>query len=216
MMRFSRLLSGLVVAASFVPLTLQAQAPAPAPSASAPAKADLAKGQTIAGNVCVACHAFDGSRGSPANPIIQGQHPDYLVKQLREYKSRKREHPIMTGIASTLSDDDMKNVAAFYASKLARPGFATNKELALVGARTYRGGVAERSVPSCAGCHGPAGAGIPAQYPLLAGQHADYTAAQLVAFRGDARKNNAVMSSVAARLSDRDIRALADFLAGLR
>ena len=110
----------------------------------------------------------------------------------------------------------MKNVAAFYASKHAKPGFAKDAELAKLGEKIYRGGVAERSIPACAGCHGPNGAGIPAQYPRMAGQHADYTAAQLTAFRSGARKNNAQMMGVAAKLNDREIQGLAEYIAGLR
>ena len=124
---------------------------------------------------------------APANPIIQGQHPDYLVKQLAEFKAGKRDNPIMKAMAAPLSEADMKNVAAFYASKQPKPGFAKNKELVALGEKIYRGGIADRSVPACSGCHGPNGAGIPAQYPRLAGQHADYVEAQLVAFRGGAR-----------------------------
>ncbi|MDQ6684323.1 MAG: cytochrome c4, partial [Pseudomonadota bacterium] len=163
-----------------------------------------------------ACHANDGSRGSPANPIIQGQHPEYLVKQLSEFKAGKRVSPIMQGMAAALSEDDMRNVAAFYAGKQAKPGFAKNKDLAALGEKIYRGGIGERSVPACAGCHGPSGAGIPAQYPRLAGQHADYVETQLVAFRGGVRRNNLAMSEVAAKLNDREIKALADYVAGLR
>ncbi|HKW85055.1 MAG TPA: cytochrome c, partial [Burkholderiaceae bacterium] len=98
------------------------------PAAAAPAKPDLAKGQTTATNVCAACHTSDGSRGSPANPIIQGQHPEYLAKQLSEFKTGKRANPIMQGMAAALSDADMKNVAAFYSSKQPKPGFAKNKD----------------------------------------------------------------------------------------
>ena len=156
-------------------------------AASAP---EPAKGATISTAVCAACHTNDGSRGSAANPIIQGQHPDYLVKQLTEFKAGKRDNPVMQAMASPLSDADMKNVAAFYAGKQAKPGFAKNKELVALGEKIYRGGIADRSVPACSGCHGPSGAGIPAQYPRLAGQHADYVEAQLVAFRGGARRNN--------------------------
>jgi cytochrome c553 len=185
------------------------------PAASA-AKVDPAKGAAISGGVCVACHTNDGSRGSPANPILQGQHADYLVKQLSEFKSGKRENAIMKGMAATLSDTDMKNVAAFYASKEAKPGFARNKDLAALGEKIWRGGAADRSIPACAACHGPGGAGIPAQYPRLSGQHADYVEAQLVAFRGGARHNNVAMNGVAAKLSDREIKALADYVAGLR
>ena len=187
-----------------------------AAGAPAAAKPDLAKGQAVATAVCGACHTTDGSRGSPANPIIAGQHAAYLVKQLTEFKSGKRENPIMKGFASALSEDDMRNVAAFYASKTAKPGAAKNKELVALGERIYRGGLADRAVPACAGCHSPTGAGIPAQYPRLGGQHADYLEAQTVAFRDGGRQNSAVMTGVAAKMSDREIKAVADYMAGLR
>ncbi len=186
-----------------------------AEAAAAPARPDLAKGEATSVAVCAACHANDGSRGSPANPILQGQHPEYLVKQLIEFKAGKRDNPIMRGMASALSETDMKNVAAFYASKQAKPGFAKDKALAALGEKIYRGGIAERNVPACAGCHSPNGAGIPSQYPRLSGQHADYAAAQLVAFRGGLRKNSATMTGVAAKLNDREIKAVADYTAGL-
>ncbi len=183
------------------------------PAASAP---EPAKGAAISTAVCAACHTNDGSRGSPANPIIQGQHPDYLVKQLAEFKAGKRESPIMRPMATSLSEADMKNVAAFYASKEAKPGFAKNKDLVALGEKVYRGGIADRRIPACSGCHSPNGAGIPAQYPRLAGQHADYVQAQLVAFRAGTRQNNPVMAGIAANLSDREIKALSDYVAGLR
>jgi len=178
-------------------------------------KADLAKGQTTSTNVCAACHTNDGSRGSPANPIIQGQHPEYLVKQLTEFKNGKRANPIMQGMAAALSDADMKNVAAFYAGKQPKPGFAKNKDQVSLGEKIYRGGIADRLVPACAGCHGPSGAGIPAQYPRLSGQHADYTAAQLNAFRSGARVNSLQMTGVAAKMNDKEIKAVSDYIAGL-
>jgi len=179
-------------------------------------KPDLAKGQAISTQVCVACHSVDGSRGSPANPILQGQHAEYLVKQLQEFKTDKRLNPIMKGFASTLSDDDMRHVAAFYASKSAKPGFAKDKDLVKLGEKIYRGGIADKAVPACAGCHSPNGAGIPAQYPRLQGQHGDYTEAQLVSFRSGARANSAQMVTIAAKMSDREIKAVADYIAGLR
>jgi cytochrome c553 len=185
------------------------------PAAAASAKPDLAKGQATATNVCAACHTSDGSRGSPANPIIQGQHPEYLTKQLTEFKSGKRANPIMQGMAASLSDADMKNVAAFYAGKQPKPGFAKNKDSVALGEKIYRGGIADRLVPACAGCHGPSGAGIPAQYPRLSGQHADYTAAQLNAFRSGARANSPQMTGVAAKMNDREIKAVSDYIAGL-
>lgn len=183
------------------------------PAASAP---EPAKGAAISTAVCAACHSNDGSRGIAANPIIQGQHPDYLVKQLVEFKAGKRENATMRAMAAPLSDSDMKNVAAFYAGKQAKPGFAKNKDLVALGEKIYRGGIADRSVPACAGCHSPNGAGIPAQYPRLSGQHADYVEAQLVAFRSGLRHNNPAMTIVAAKLNDREIKALADYVAGLR
>jgi cytochrome c553 len=186
-----------------------------AEEAKAAAKPDLAKGQATAA-VCGACHTADGSRGSPANPILQGQHPEYLVKQLTEFKSGKRANAIMSGMAAPLSEADMKNVAAFYASKQAKPGFAKNKDTVRLGEKIYRGGIADRSIPACSGCHSPTGAGIPAQYPRMAGQHADYTEAQLIAFRSGARMNSAQMTGVAAKLNDKEIKAVSDYIAGLQ
>lgn len=199
-------------------LTLAAWMAAPALAAAPPgaSKPDVAKGQATATQVCAACHTADGSRGSPANPILAGQHPEYLVKQLQEFKSGKRNNAIMKGFAATLSDDDMKNVAAFYASKSAKPGFAKNKDQVKLGEKIYRGGIADKAVPACAGCHSPNGAGIPAQYPRMGGQHGDYTEAQLVAFRSGARGNSAQMTAIAAKLSDAEMKAVADYIAGLR
>jgi len=207
--RLVPLMSSLLVAAALV-------APAAAAEPAPAAKPDVAKGEAISTNVCAACHAADGSRGSPANPILQGQHAEYLVKQLVEFKEGKRDNPVMKGMASTLSEADMRNVAAFYASKDAKPGFAKNKESVALGEKIYRGGIADRAIPACAGCHSPNGAGIPAQYPRVRGQHADYTEAQLVAFRSGLRKNSAQMTGIAAKLNDKEIKALADYIAGLR
>ncbi len=181
----------------------------------ATAAPDLAKGQAAAA-VCVACHTADGSRGSSANPILAGQHPEYLVKQLQEFKSGKRKNAIMAGFAATLSDDDMRNVAAFYASKQAKPGAAKDKDLAALGEKIYRGGIGDRNIPACAGCHSPSGAGIPSQYPRVGGQHGDYTEAQLVAFRSGARGNSTQMMQIAAKMNDREIKAVSDYIAGLR
>lgn len=179
-------------------------------------KADPAKGGQLAA-ACGACHTSDGSRGAPANPIIQGQHPEYIVKQLIEFKAGKRKNAIMQGMAASIpTEDDMKHIAAFYASKSAKPGFAKSKDTVALGEQIYRGGIIGKQVPACSGCHSPNGAGIPAQYPRLAGQHADYTEAQLLAFRSGARGNNAQMSAIAAKLSDKEIKAVSDYLAGLR
>jgi cytochrome c553 len=205
----AHLLSGLLLAA----FAAGASAADPAPAA---AKPDLAKGQAKANEVCVSCHTNDGSRGSPANPILQGQHPEYLVKQLIEFKGDKRPSAVMKGFAQTLTEQDMKNVAAFYATKQAKPGFAKNKELVQLGEKIYRGGLADRQIAACAGCHGPAGSGIPSQFPRLAGQHADYTEAQLVAFRNGSRPNSPQMTDIAKQMTDREVKAVSDYLAGLR
>ena len=196
-------------------LTAASSGPAFAAEPKASAKPDLAKGQATSTNVCAACHTADGSRGSPANPILQGQHPEYLAKQLAEFKAGKRANAVMQGMSAALSEADMKNVAAFYASKEAKPGFAKNKDLVALGEKIYRGGIADRSIPACAGCHSPSGAGLPAQYPRLAGQHADYTEAQLIAFRSGARKNSLPMTGVAAKMNDKEIKAVSDYIAGL-
>ena len=180
------------------------------------AKPDLVKGEATYTAVCVACHAADGNSAIAANPKLAQQHPEYLVKQLQEFKSGKRNNPVMKGFASALSDDDMKNIAYWVTSKKAKPGFAKDKALVTLGERIYRGGISDRQVPACAGCHSPNGAGIPSQYPRLGGQHAEYTAAQLTTFRDGGRNNNLQMTQVAAKLNDREIRAVADYIAGLR
>ena len=189
------------------------EAPAAAPVALKP---DLAQGEAKFTSVCAACHGADGNSGTPANPKLAQQHPEYLVKQLQEFKAGKRANAIMMPMASLLSDADMKNIAAWVSANKGKAGFAKDKELVTVGERIYRGGIADRQVPACAGCHGPNGSGIPAQYPRLSGQHSDYTVAQLTGFRDGLRKNSAQMMQVAAKLNDREIRAVADYIAGLR
>jgi len=193
-----------------------ASAPAFGEEAKPAAKPDLARGQEISTKVCAACHVADGSRGIPVNPILQGQFEEYLVKQLTEFKSGKRDNAIMKGMASPLSDADMRDVAAFYASKKAVPGAAKQRDLLALGEKIYRGGIADRQIPACAGCHTPNGAGIPAQYPRLSGQNFEYASAQLIAFRAGTRTNGPVMNGVAAKMNDREIKAVADYITGLR
>ena len=193
--------------------------PNPAPAVAVPvvvAKPDLVKGEATFTAVCAACHGADGNSGTPGYPKLSQQHPEYLVKQLQEYKAGKRKNAIMQGFAATLSPQDMKNIAYWATSKQARPGFSTDKELVSLGERIYRGGIADRQVAACAGCHSPSGVGIPAQYPRLKGQHAEYTAAQLTYFRDGIRTNSQQMTQVAAKLNDKEIRAVADYIAGLR
>lgn len=194
-----------------------------AAAAQAPAKPDLAKGQTIATQVCAACHANDGNSPTSANPKLAGQIPEYLAKQLHNFKPQgskkaERENPIMAGMVANLSDADMKNVAAYYASQKLKPAAATDKELAALGQKLYRGGNAASGVAACSGCHGPTGAGMPSQFPHISGQYVEYIEAQLKAFRAGTRANdpNGMMRGVAVRLNDREIQALAQYVAGLR
>ncbi|MDB5750356.1 MAG: cytochrome c class, partial [Ramlibacter sp.] len=183
---------------------------------NAPPVADRAAGAARDAAVCAACHGADGNSGAPANPKLAQQHPAYIVKQLQEFKSGKRPSPIMQGFAAQLTEADMKNIGAFLGQQQAKPGFAKDKDMVQLGERIYRGGIADRNIAACAGCHSPNGAGIPAQYPRLSGQHADYTASQLLAFRDGIRKNSPQMSQIANKLNDREIRAVADYIAGLR
>lgn len=180
------------------------------------AKPDLVKGEASYTAVCAACHAADGNSTTPANPKLAQQHPEYLIKQLHEFKSGKRANAIMSGMVAGLSEEDMRNIAYWLASQKAKPGFAKDKDTVLLGERIYRGGLPDRQIAACAGCHSPNGAGIPAQYPRLSGQHADYATAQLTAFRDGVRKNSAQMTGVAAKLNDREIKAVSDYVAGLR
>ncbi len=200
----------LSVALSAIFLSVHAEGAAPA----AP-KADAAKGAAVFNGVCASCHGAEGNSATPAYPKLSQQHPEYLAKQLAEYKSGKRANPVMAGFAAGLSEEDMRNVAAYLSSTKAKPGFAKDKELATLGEKIYRGGIADRQIPACAGCHSPTGAGIPSQYPRLSGQHADYTVSQLTQFRDGVRKNSLQMNQVAAKLNDREIKALADYMAGL-
>lgn len=178
---------------------------------------DAAKGQAASG-ICAACHGVDGNSLIPMNPVLAGQHPEYLYKQLVNFKSGERANPIMAAQVANLSDADMRNLAAYYAGQKPRPGTASNAGLINAGRKLYRGGNSANGVAACAGCHSPNGAGIPIQYPRLKGQHKDYTIAQLKAFRAGERANDpgAMMRGVAARLSDPEMDALAEYIAGLK
>jgi cytochrome c553 len=192
-------------------------------AAEPPFKGDAAKAQPIVTQVCAACHMADGNSLIAANPKLAGQFPEYLHKQLTNFKAAggkkaERGNPVMAGMVANLSPDDMRNLAAYYAEQKAKPGTAKSKDLVALGQKIYRGGIAGKSVAACASCHGPNGAGMPAQYPRLSGQHADYVEVQLRAFRSGERANdpNSSMRTVAGKLSDREIQAVADYVAGLR
>ena len=184
-------------------------------AAKGPAKPDAGKGSEISQKVCGACHTSGGSRGTATYPILQGQHADYLVKQLAEFKSGKRDNAIMKPMAAQLSDADMRDVAAFYESNKAKPGQSKSKATVELGQKIWRGGIPEKAVPACAGCHGPIGAGVPAQYPRLGGQHAEYLSAELQLFRAGKRANSPQMTTIAARMSDAEIAAVSDYAEGL-
>ncbi|ACM32169.1 MULTISPECIES: c-type cytochrome [Diaphorobacter] len=211
-----KLLASLLMAAALAVPAASALAAGETPAPQKAAKPDLVKGEASYAAVCAACHAADGNSTIAANPKLAQQHPEYLVKQLQEFKAGKRADPIMQGMAAILSEDDMRNVSWWLASKQAKEGFAKDKDLVAMGERIYRGGIQERNIAACAGCHSPNGSGIPAQYPRLSGQHADYTVKQLVDFRDGKRGNNVQMRDVAAKLNDREIKAVADYIAGLR
>ncbi len=192
-------------------------------SEEAKAKADPAKGKVIAETVCVACHGADGNSPASANPHLAGQVEEYIYKQLSNFKPvgdkpAARNNPIMGGMAAPLSDEDMKNVAAWFASQKLKPSAAKDEKQLALGQKIWRQGDFKKGIPACAGCHGPAGAGLPAQYPRLAGQFAEYTEAQLKAFRVEERANDPekMMRMIAAKLSDVEIKAVAEYAAGLR
>ena len=190
-------------------------------------KADANKGATLYADgdaarglpACVSCHGAAGNSTITANPKLAGQHENYLYKQLVDFTTPQRNQPVMSTYAKMLSDADKKNVAAYLGAQLAKPGAAKNKDTIELGKKIYRGGIASKQVAACASCHGAAGNGIPVQYPRIASQHQDYTVAQLAMFRStkaDARKNSAEMHTIAARMSDDEIAAVADYIAGLK
>ncbi len=180
------------------------------------AAGDAAKGAEIAKAVCVACHAADGNSPTPAFPKLAGQHPEYLVKQLKNFKAGERANAVMMPIASALSDDDMQNVAAHFAAQKSKEAGATSNGKGSVGEKIYRAGIADTKVPACASCHGPAGSGLPVRFPRLSGQYADYTALQMKAFRSGERANAPMMKMIAARMTDADIAAVSDYIQGVR
>jgi cytochrome c553 len=202
-------LAALMLAAAFAPAAL--------------AQGDPAKAQQIVKQVCSACHGSDGNSTIATNPSLAGQHAAYLAKELSNFKTKpgsqpERVNPVMNGMAAPLSDDDVKNLAAYFSEQKPAQRAAHDAELVKLGRSIYRAGIAEKGVPACAGCHSPDGAGIPAQFPRLAGQHPEYIAAQLKAFRAGERANdvNSMMRMTAGRLSDKEIAAVAEYVAGLR
>lgn len=190
----------------------------------AAAKADPAKGETLYTQgapdrnvpACLSCHGAAGNSAAAANPKLAAQHPEYVHKQLADFKDKTRSNAIMAPMAAALTDQEMKDVGAYLAKQSLKPATAKNKDTIEAGQKIYRGGIAAKGVPACAACHGPTASGIPAQYPRIGGQWSEYTEAQLVAFRQGTRKNNPVMTTIAAKMSDAEIKAVADYVAGVR
>lgn len=170
----------------------------------------------IVNTVCAACHAPDGNSVITLNPKLAGQHPEYLEKQLTEFKSGKRANAVMSGMASMLSEEDMKNVATYFSTQKLTLGQAKSNGAGSLGEKIYRGGIAATNVPACAACHGATGAGLPKQFPRLGGQHADYTLAQLKTFRTGERANAPMMMVIATKMTDAEMAAVADYIQGLR
>lgn len=204
-----RVLTGF---AGLIALVYASAAPAAANTAPQP---DPERGKQIATTVCAACHGAEGISTASANPNLAGQHAEYVAAQLAAFKSGARPSPIMAGMAAGLTPEDMASLGAWYQAQKPAASMARDKSLAVRGQQIWRAGVKGTAVPACAGCHGAAGKGIPAQYPRLAGQHADLSYGWLKAYASGTR-SHPVMSAVAAKLSDADMRAVSEYIAGLR
>jgi cytochrome c553 len=185
----------------------------------APAQAaggNVAAGQAKAA-VCAGCHGADGNGGAdPLWPKLAGQDPAYIAKQLADFKSGARKDPIMAGMVAGLSAADMRNIGAYYASLKPKPGAARDAQLAKQGEKVYRGGNAKMGVSACMSCHGPSGHGIPPRFPKVSGQNATYARKQLLAFKSGSRANDGeIMTRIAFRMSEHEIRAASEYMAGL-
>lgn len=185
-------------------------------------KADAARGKPVATAMCAACHAADGNSTISANPKLAGQHADYLAKQLRDFKSSTdsaRKNAVMSGMSAALTEEQVSDIAAYFAAqKQSNSSAKGDKASVELGQKLYRSGDLAKGLPACAACHGPSGSGMPAQYPRIAGQFAEYTEAQLKAFRAGERVNdpNKMMRMVAIKMTDAEIKAVSDYIAGLR
>lgn len=209
------MLSVVLSAVSGVSAQAAEAAPAKSPVAKA-AAVEVKTAESIVNTVCAACHAPDGNSVITLNPKLAGQHPEYIEKQLAEFKSNKRANAVMSGMAAMLSDEDMKNLAAYFSGQKLTLGQAKTNGAGSVGEKIYRGGIAATNVPACAACHGATGAGLPKQFPRLGGQHTDYTLAQLRTFRTGERANAPMMTAIATKMTDAEMAAVADYIQGLR
>ena len=185
-----------------------------AESAPAP-KPDLERGKQIATTVCAACHGVDGNSPVAANPVLAGQGSDYIALQLAAFKSGARPSAIMQGMAAGLAPEDMQSLGAYFEQQKPAERMARDKAEMARGQQIWRAGIRSTGVPACAACHGAAGHGIPAQYPRLAGQYPELTLGWLKAYASGAR-SHPVMSAVASKLNENDMKALSEYAAGLR
>jgi cytochrome c553 len=214
-------ISGLAIAADPAPAAPMAEAKASVPGKP---KVDAAAGETLysAGDAtrgvvaCITCHGPKGQSAVGTWPKLSAQHAAYTAKQLRNYKDGTRANAVMMGMSAALTEQDMNNIAAFLVKQEPSLGVAQSKDTIALGQSIYRGGIAAKGVPACAGCHSPTGVGIPSQYPRLGGQWAEYSNAQLLAFREGTRKNSSQMTTIASKLSDQEMKAVSDYIAGLR
>jgi len=214
-------ISGLAIAADPAPAAPMADTKAVVPGKP---KVDAAAGETLysAGDAtrgvvaCITCHGPKGQSAVGTWPKLSAQHAAYTAKQLRNYKDGTRANAVMMGMSAALTEQDMNNIAAFLVKQEPSLGVAQSKDTIALGQSIYRGGIAAKGVPACAGCHSPTGVGIPSQYPRLGGQWAEYSNAQLVAFREGTRKNSSQMTTIASKLSDQEMKAVSDYIAGLR
>ncbi|MDR0528886.1 MAG: cytochrome c4 [Zoogloeaceae bacterium] len=195
-------------------------APVFAEEAVRPQTGDPQKGKALAESVCVACHGADGNSANSAYPHLAGQVQEYAVSQIKQFKSGARVDPFMTAMAATIATpEDELNVTAWFAQQVLQPVAVKDDETLIPrGQKLWRGGDIAKGIPACAGCHGVSGKGLPAQYPRLAGQFPEYLAAQLQKFRSGERANDpeGMMQTIAGKLSDHDVKAVAEYAAGLR
>jgi cytochrome c553 len=185
-------------------------------SAQGTASGDPVQGQLKVQQICAACHGPDGNSVASSNPTLAGQNPVYIVNQLKAFKSGQRNNPIMLGMASALSDQDMLNVAAFFSRQTPKPHEAADKTLMAAGQSIYRAGNPVTHVPACMSCHGPAGGGIPDQFPRVGSQQSAYVLKQLNDFKAGTDRKNPIMYDIANRLSDAEMKAVAEYISGLR
>lgn len=218
---FSPFVKSLLIA--LLAVTASASAEEKKPATAAP-KIDAAKGGALYTDgdnarglpACVSCHGANGNSTIAINPKLSSQHEGYIYKQLVNFTTPERNQPVMTTYAKMLTDEEKHNISAWLSTQPAKPGAAKNKDTIELGKKIYRGGIADKNIPACASCHGASGGGIPIQYPRLAGQHQDYTVAQLGLFKTGGRKNSAQMTTIAQRMSDEEMKAVADYVAGLK